>query len=193
MTPNQARVAPFAVVLGGGLMAALFVPFTLAHGPTSDNLEREILGWDMHRWGFLLGVLPNLLIAGGLWRGRERIAGGRRGATVALAVGCVALLLDALMNLVFRALGPPFVLFLLAPAAVVLAALIPTGDAARTRTRVVVVALGVVLAAGLALASVPQETSDSLDGYRVFGIVVFGVGGVLWALLGVSLLRRRAA
>jgi len=110
-----ARVASVAIVAGGLSMAALFVPFTLAHGPTSHNEEHRVLGWDMHDWGLLLGVLPNLLIAGGLWRLRQQIAGGRRGATVAVAVGCVALLLDALMNLAFRALGPPFVLWLWYP------------------------------------------------------------------------------
>ena len=187
-----ARVAPVAIIIGGLLMAALFVPFTLAHGPTSFNEERDVLGWDMHVWGFLLGVLPNVLVAGGLWRLRERIAGGRRGPAVVVTVGCVALLLDALTNLAFRALGPPFVLFLLAPATIALAALIPGGDAARTRTRVVVAALGIVLATGFALALIPQETSDSFDGYRIFGTVVHGAGGLLWALLGISLRRRQS-
>ncbi|HEY3263435.1 MAG TPA: hypothetical protein VGJ95_24705 [Pseudonocardiaceae bacterium] len=185
-----AGFAPVAIIIGGLSMAALFVPFTLTHGPTSYNEEREVLGWDMHAWGFLLGVLPNVLIAGGLWRLRERIAGGRRGATVVVAVGCVALLLDALMNLAFRALGAPFVLFLLVPATIGLAALIRAGDAARARTRGVVAALGIVLATGLALALIPQETSDSFGGFRFFGTVVYGLGGLLWALLGLSLQRR---
>ena len=187
-----ARVAPAAIIIGGLSMAALFVPFTLAHGPTSYNEERDVLGWDMHAWGFLLGVMPNVLIAGGLWRLRERIASGRRTATVVLAVGCAGLLLDALMNLAFRALGAPFVLFLLAPATIALVALIPAGDAARARTRIVVAALGIVLATGLALALIPQATSDSFDGYRIYGTVVHGLGGLLWALLGLSLRRRQS-
>jgi len=141
----SARVAPVAIIVGGLLMVALFVPFTLTHGPTSYNEEHDVLGWDMHAWGFLLGVLPNVLVAGGLWRLRARMAAARLGATVVVAVVCVAMLLDALMNLAFRALGPPFVLFLLAPATSALVALIPAGDAARTRTRVVVAALGIVL------------------------------------------------
>jgi hypothetical protein len=188
----SARVAPVAIIVGGLLMVALFVPFTLAHGPTSYNEEHDVLGWDMHAWGFLLGVLPNVLVSGGLWRLRARLAAARLGATVVVAVVCVALLLDALMNLAFRALGPPFVLFLLAPATIALVALIPAGDAARTRTRVVVAALGIVLATGLALALIPQQTSDSFDGYRIFGTVVHGLGGLLWALLGLSLRRRQS-
>ena len=85
----SARVAAVAIIVGGLLMTALFVPFTLAHGPTSYNEEHDVLGWDMHVWGFLLGVLPNVLVAGGLWRLRARIAGGRRGAVVVVAV-CVS-------------------------------------------------------------------------------------------------------
>lgn len=185
------RVGPVAIILGGLSMAAIFVPFTLAHGPTSYNEERDILGWDMHAWGFLLGVLPNVLIAGGLWRLRERIAGGRRSATLILAVGCAGLLLDALMNLAFRALGAPFVLFLLVPVTIALAILIPATTPARVRTRVAVAALGMVLATGLAVALIPQETSDSFGGFRIFGTVVYGLGGLLWALLGLSLRRRQ--
>jgi pimeloyl-ACP methyl ester carboxylesterase len=185
------RVAPVAIILGGLSMAAFFVPFTMAHGPTSYNEEHHILGWDMHAWGFLLGVLPNVLIAGGLWRLREWMTGGRRSAKAILAVGCAGLLLDALMNLAFRALGAPFVLFLLVPTSMALAILIPTGDPARARTRVAVAALGMVLATGLAVALIPQETSDSFGGFRIFGTVVYGLGGLLWALLGLSLRPRR--
>ena len=55
------------MVVGGILSSGVFVPFTIAHGPTSYNLEREILGWDMHNWGFLMGTLPPLLVGAGLW------------------------------------------------------------------------------------------------------------------------------
>lgn len=186
---RSVRAAPAAIIAGGLLMAALFVAFTAAHGPTSVNEEREVLSWDMHTWGLLLGVAPNLLIAGGLWRLREWLAGGRRAAAAVVVAGCVALVLDAAMNLAFRALGPPFALFLLAPATIALAGLIPAGGAAGARTRVAVAGLGVILAAGLALALIPQEASDSFGGYRVFGTVVYGLGGVAWVLLGLSLAR----
>lgn len=183
------RAAPGAIVLGGLLMAALFVPFTLAHGPTSANAERTVLGWDMHAWGFLLGVLPGLLVASGLWWLRGRIAGGRPAATVFVVVIGVALVADALMNLAFRALGAPFVLFLLGPAIGALAVLMPGGA---PRTRLAVVVLAVVLTVGLGLALVPPEISDAHGGFRVFGIVVYALGGLGWAALGLSLWRRPA-
>ena len=78
-------------------------------------------------------------------------------------------------------------LFLLAPATVALAVLIPKGDAARARTRVVLAVLGTVLATGLVLALIPLETSDAFGGYRIFGGVTYGLGGLVWACLGLSL------
>jgi hypothetical protein len=46
-------IAAAVVALGGLAITALFVPFTLAHGPTSYNEEREILGRDMLAWVLL--------------------------------------------------------------------------------------------------------------------------------------------
>lgn len=180
------RVAVAAIISGGLLMTVLYLPFTLAHGPTSFNEERLVLGSDMHRWGMLLGVVPNLLIGGGLWRLRERIASGR-GATAVLAIAAVALLLDALVNLVLGGLGAPFVLFILGPATLTLAALIRAGGAGRTRLRLLFAALGTSLTLGVGLALIPQEVSDAFHGYRAYGFVVHGIGGLLWALIGVAL------
>jgi hypothetical protein len=70
-TGPRTWIAAAVVAIGGVAMTALFVPFTLAHGPTSYNEEREILGWDMLAWGLLLGVLPNVLIVAGLWWRRD--------------------------------------------------------------------------------------------------------------------------
>jgi hypothetical protein len=186
-TGRRTWIAAAFVAIGGLAMTALFVPFTLAHGPTSYNEGREILGRDMLGWGLLLGVLPNVLIVAGLWSRRDKITGGGRGARVALTLSCVALLADAAVTLAFRGLGAPFVLFLLAPATIALAVLIPKGDAARARARVVLAGLGAVLATGLALALIPLETSDAFNGYRIFGSVTYGLGGLLWACLGLSL------
>ena len=47
--------------------------------------------------------------------------------------------------------------------------------------------LGVSLAVGVALALLAQAASGALGGYRLFGILVYGVGGLLWASLGASL------
>ena len=104
-----------------------------------------------------------------------------------LAIACGAMLLDALTNLAFGGLGAPFVLFILAPTTLALAALTPVRGAVGVRFRVLLAALGIILAGGVALALITNETSDSFGGYRIFGIAVYGIGGILWSLVGMNL------
>lgn len=190
---SRSNAAALAMVVGGILAGAAFVPFTIAHGPTSYNLAREVLGWDMHNWGFLMGTLPPLLVGAGLWSLRGHVAGERRTAFRALTVMCLAMFLFAAMNLAFRAIGPPFDLSLLAPAGVVAALTVQKGP-----IRLVLSLLATAYFAALAVVLVPLEASDSFGGFRVFGVIAYAGVGVLWAALGVTLLstehpRRRAS
>ena len=166
-------------------MTALYVPFTLAHGPTSINEEHLVLGADMHRWGMFLGVVPNVLIAAGLWRLREAIAGERRAARVAVNVLVVVLALSALGDLAFRALGPPIAMFVVVPA---LWVLVSTTTAGRPR-RPLLAVLAVVQTVALVMGLIPLEIQDDFGGYRIFGSLAYGVTGLLWAVLGLSLAR----
>lgn len=181
---RRPRVAPAALVVGGLVAAAAFVPFTMAHGPTSYNLEHEVLGWDMHNWGFLMGTLPPLLIGAGLWAVECRVAGGRRAASRAVVVMSVAMLLFAAMNAGVRAIGPPVDLFLLAPASVVAA----VTTQRRGAIRLLLGLLAAAYCAALVLALIPQENSDRFDGYRIFGIVEYAGASLLWTALGATLL-----
>ena len=177
--------AATAIFVGGVVAVVAFIPFTLAHGPTSYNLEREVLGWDMHYWGLLLGTIPELLVGAGLWRLRGLLAGDSRVATRALTVMCIAMFLFAAMNVAFRGIGPPFDLFLLAPACLVAARTTATRGALRGLLSVLATAYCVALAVAL----LPEETSDSFGGYRIFGLVAYAGAGALWAVLGARLLR----
>ena len=171
-----------SIAAGGVLMTLLFIPFTLAHGPTSFNEEKVVLGLDMLGWGFAMGVVPNVLIAAGLWRCRDWLAGEHRTARIALTVICVALLLSAAMDLGFRALGPPFSVFILAPATTVAALTLPSPITAR----MLMAGLSLCLWIGLVLALIPLETQDGFDGYRITGGVMYGAVGLLWAAFGLS-------
>lgn len=184
MDASRSTAAAAAMVVGGVLATVLFVPFTIAHGPTSVNLEREVGGWDMHTWGLLMGTIPPLLISSGLWALRPTLAGESVTARRALTVMCVAMVLFAVMNSAFGAMGPPFDVFVLAPASVVVALAISR----RGRARVLLVTLAAAYVIGLALSLVPAEFYDRYDGYRVFGIVVYAGVGALWAALGTVLL-----
>lgn len=75
----------------------------------------------------------------------------------------------------------------LVPATLALAVMTPAGQMGGPHLRFLLAALATCLAAGMALALIPQETSDAFGGYRIYGIVVHGVGGPLWALIGAGL------
>ena len=92
---ERIRPAALGMVLGGLLMTVLYVPFTIAHGPTSFNLDNEVLGADMLLWGFLLGVLPCLLLGPALWRLRDAAAGARPITRTAWTIVACLLLLSA--------------------------------------------------------------------------------------------------
>jgi len=181
------RGAAAALVVGGMLMTLLFVPFTITHGPTSFYAERTLLGLDMHWWGLLLGVAPNILIATGFWTMRRRVAGSSRLAVAACTIICAVLGLSAIADLVFRALGPPFGLFVLAPAAVVACVSAAPQGAVNARARALIGALAAVLTTGLILALLPAQTSDLFSGYRIFGVLVYAAAGTVWAILGLIL------
>lgn len=168
-------------------MTLLFVPFTITHGPTSFNEERILLGLDMLWWGLLLGVAPNALIAAGLWTMRRRVAGSSRLALAACTTICAVLVLSAVADLAFRALGPPFGLFVLAPAAVVACVSAAPRGHVNARARVLIGVLAVVLTTGLILVLLPAQISDSFSGYRIFGVLVYATAGIAWAILGLML------
>jgi hypothetical protein len=182
---NGRRWAPGALVVGGLLSAALHVPFTITHGPTSFNREDSLWGLDMHGWGFLLGTIPSALLAVGLWLLRDRIASGSKSARIALTVVAVAFAADTVLNLAVRALGAPFALLVIGPALLVATAV------TRGPVRLVVGALALVTCTGIGVTFIPQETQDHFGGYRIYGTLVHVVGGLLWSTLGLLLTRSR--
>ena len=186
--------APPAIVTGGLFMAGIWVVFTLAHGATSFNEERVVLGHDMHFWGLLLGVVPNVLIALGLINLRPLLtAGGKRLAEVGHTVVCIALLVSAAADLAVQALGAPFFMPVVGVGLVLLAA----GNWSESRlgatSRILLWVLGVLLLVAVVWAFVPQEFSDSIGGFRIFGVGGYFVAGLVWAALGATLSRTTTA
>ncbi len=173
----RSRAAGVAVALGGLATIALWIPFTLTHGPTSYNEERVLGGMDMHGWGLLLGVVPNLLVAGGLFLARPRLVVGR-GSSWALGVVVAALLGSTMLDLVFRALGPPFSVLVLAPATLALAVL-----SRDLGLRVSWALLATAYVVAVALLLVPQATSDGFGGFRIYGLAAHVGVGLGWLAL----------
>lgn len=177
---ERMRLAAAAVMVGGLVAAIIFVPFTITHGPTSYNLDKELLRWDMHRWGLVIGSVYPLLVGIGLWPFRRLLAGEGRAAMRALTVICVTMYLFAVMTVLARALGPPFEIFVLAPASIVTA----ITTTRRGAVRLVLAALAVVYTATVAIQFLPMETSDDLGAFRIYGLLAYVGAGILWALLG---------
>jgi hypothetical protein len=173
-----------ALIVGGLVAVSAFVPFTIAHGPTSFNLGNKVLGWDMHRWGFVLGSVSPSLVGTGLWLLREVLAGGRRIALWALTAMCVVMFLVVVMTVLGQALGPPLELLFLPPASVLAAA---TTDR-RGAIQALLAALAGAYAVALVLAVVPFSIPEPLGDFRIFGMVAYAGVGALWATLGVVVL-----
>jgi hypothetical protein len=181
------------LVMVGGLAAVpLWLVFTSVHGPTSFNENYITLGRDMHFWGSLLGVIPNALVAAGLWLGRPiLVRGGGRATRIGFGLVLLALLASAALDLAAGSLGPPIFLPLLAVGLIVLA-LAPRGASGAGRPiRRTLLILGVLLAVAFAWALLPLDVSDRVGGYRLFGVMAHLLGGIGWAILG-SLIARRA-
>jgi hypothetical protein len=181
--------AALMVILSGLLMAALYVPFTIAHGPTSIDRGDQVASADTQVWGFLLGVAPCTALGVALWRLRDLAAGARAITRTAWTAVAVLLMLSAGQDLAFRALGPPFLYFLLVPALLLVAAShkarLPGDPAVRTATAV----LSGVLLGGLVNMVFLLESTDGFGSYRMATFLLYGAGGLAWAALGGALAR----
>jgi hypothetical protein len=190
--PASAARLGGALLIAGGLAAIpLWLVFTVVHGPTSFNENNVTLGLDMHGWGLLLGVIPNALVAAGLWLGRSMLLrDGRRGARIGFGLLLLAVIVSAGLDLLFRALGPPILLPFIAAGAIVLALAPSHGSGPGSRIRITLLGLGLLLAVAFVWALTPLDTFDRVGGYRIYGVMAHLLGGLGWALLGILVARR---
>ena len=189
MTAQRAGGA--LLILGGLAAVPLWLVFTTVHGPTSFNENHITLGLDMHAWGLLLGVLPNVLIAAGLWLARPVVVSGG-GPVTRLGYGLVlaGVLASAALDLLWRALGPPLFVPLIAAGLLILA-LAPRRDGgSMTPIRGTLLFLGVLLAVAFLWALTPLDVFDRVGGYRIYGAMAHLLAGLGWATLGALIIRR---
>ncbi|HEX7346076.1 MAG TPA: hypothetical protein VF253_04745 [Candidatus Limnocylindrales bacterium] len=188
------RAGGTLLILGGLAAVPLWLVFTNVHGPTSFNENHVTLGLDMHAWGLLLGVIPNVLVAAGLWLARPVLVLGG-GPLTRLGYGLVlaGVLASAVLDLLWRALGPPLLMPLIAAGLLTLA-LAPRRDAgSMTQIRGTLLILGVLLAVAFLWALTPLDVFDSVGGYRIYGAMAHLLGGLAWAVVGLLVLRRDPA
>jgi hypothetical protein len=182
------------LILGGLAAVPIWLVFTNVHGPTSFNENHVTLGLDMHAWGLLLGVIPNVLVAAGLWLARPVLVLGG-GPLTRLGYGLVlaGVLASAVLDLLWRALGPPLLMPLIAAGLLTLA-LAPRRDGgSMTPIRGTLLFLGVLLAVAFLWALTPLDVFDSVGGYRIYGAMAHLAAGLAWAVVGLLVLRRDPA
>ena len=169
---------------GGLLMAGLWVIFTSVHGPTSYNEDSAVLGQSMQFWGSLLGGPPNLLVALGLLLLYPRLArGAGRLARVGFGLAVFGMVASAALDLAMGALGAPFFVPLVGLGLILMSA---GNRQIPARQRRVLLFIGVVLVVAFAWALAPQDFSDRINGYRLYGLLAHFVPGLAWAGLGVD-------
>lgn len=176
------QIASWAIVAGGLLMAGLWLVYTSLHGPTSFQEDRVFLGRGVHFWGMLLGVVPNILIATGLIACRGQLRPSRL-AAIGHALTCGALIVPAVLDLVVQAINAPFFLPVQAVGVLTLAGGLgrwPASSALRTCLRV----LAGLLGGGMIVAFIPQDFSDSIGGFRMFGVLAYFLAGLAWSTVG---------
>lgn len=184
-------LAPTLIVLGALVMLTLWPLFTVLHGPTSFNLDRHFLGFSPLFWGALMEGVSGVLITIGvvLWR-RVFIVGAL--SRVALIVALVALAVPAMLDLAFLVTMPPLVQPLLGLGLIAIAA---ANRELPTLARLTLATMGALYVAALWSLFVSIEQWDSLNGYRVYGIMANVLPSIGWIIVAVSvaLAARRAA
>jgi hypothetical protein len=98
--------------------------------------------------------------------------------------------LAAALDVAVQAINAPFLLPVQAVGVLLLAAGLrgrPEPVALRTSFG----ALGGLLATSMAVAFIPQEISDPIGGFRIFGVFAYLLAGLAWSVIGYVLSRRR--
>jgi hypothetical protein len=170
-------------------MVPMWVRFTTLHGPTSFNENGHWLGGSSIFWGGMMGF-AGLLIVLGLHGHRILLVEGRgRSARIGYWLTMIGLGVPAVVDLAIRAAVPPLLMPLAAIGLTCLAVAHRHNASLPTTGRVTLVVLATVLSVAFLTVAIPLETSDSIQGYRLYGIlanVLFGLG---WAVFGASLAR----
>lgn len=178
------------LLLGGSLMAAMFVIFTYVHGPTSFNMDSPFLGKGMFFWGVMTSTPPSLLVALGIiLLYPQLVQPGKRLARTGFFLTLIGLIVPAISDWMLGAMGPPFLLPLLAIGLVLLGVGNRHNPWMRGERRTIVLLVGSLLLLASVSFFVPQDVSDSFGGYRIYGILVYFLPGLNWAWFGANLWR----
>jgi hypothetical protein len=178
------------IIMGGLLMAVLWLLFTKLHGPTSFNRDGHWLGGDPLFWGMMMSAPASILISLGLVGHYRLLAGDvSHKARIGFMLVMIGLVVPALVDFVTVALGPPLLLPLLAIGLLMLGlARREPGNLPQTCQQILLL-LGVLLAVAALSFFIPTDVLDQYNGYRIYGILVNFIFGGSWVVFGVSLAK----
>ena len=189
---NTSSWQNLAIILGGLLMAALWLLFTSLHGPTSFNQDRRFLGQDPLFWGMMMSAPANLLISLGLLAQYRLLAKDvsrkARGGFVLIIVG---LMLPAIVDILTVSLGPPLLIPLFALGVLLLASAHQKTDALPKKAQQILWFIGVLLVLGTLSFFIPIEVLDQYQGYRIYGVLANLLFGLAWTMFGYTMWRDR--
>jgi hypothetical protein len=174
-------------------MAAQWIIYTNAHGPTSYDETRPVLGRTTLFWGMLLSAPPNLLVALGLIFLYPVLAqGASRMARIGYILTLIGLLVPAGIDLIIGAIGPPFFVPVLGSGLILLALGSWHNPSMKRQSLSLILLIGVFQVLAFALALIPLEITDPFGGYRVYGILAHLLTGIGWIALRVGMWKRPA-
>lgn len=187
---RQSRWPSLAMIAGGVVMIAIWPIFTTLHGPTSVNEGNELLGLDPEFWSAMMEGPSLLLMAAGLfgsrWTLTERAADK---TSVGMVLALIGLVVPAMANLATLAVWPPILAPLLGVGLISIARGQRQENSSSRSARRLLVGMGITqIFAFLWFLVIRPDVLDKIDGYRIYGIVANVLFGLLWILLGTSLL-----
>jgi hypothetical protein len=176
-----------AFIVAGFLMIVFWSIYTHVHGPTSFDRTRSVLGRSTLFWGSLLGGIPNIvLVVGLLGLAASLIRRSSLISIIGFVVTIIGLLTPAVVDLYFGGLGPP--LFVpVAGIGLILIALSNRGNPHLRKSAIfLLMIMGLLQILAFGWVFVPQEMSNKIGGYRLFGVMVYILVGFGWILFGAS-------
>jgi hypothetical protein len=175
-----------ALMLGGLLMAPLWLIYTTVHGPTSFDRTGVVLGQSTLFWGSLLGGIPNLLISLG-WIGRYPFLARQSGrlAQIGYALTLFGLIVPAVIDLLTVGLGPPIFIPFLGVGLVLTAVGNRKSPDLHRRSQIALLLMGLLLLGAFTFTvMIPDTLSDQIGAYRIYGFQAHFLAGTGWILLG---------
>lgn len=174
-------------------MIPMWVRYTTLHGPTSFDEDGHWLGQGPGFWGSMMATAM-LLIVLGLYGHRTLLMEfGGRSARLGYWLTTVGLGVPAVADLSVREVVPPFLMPLAAVGLIVLAAAHRHDPALPTTCRVALLVLGLLLSAAFLMNVIPQETLDTFQWYRLYGLLSNALFGLGLVVFGIVLARDRTA